>query len=134
MREEIFGPVLAVYPYEDSEVDAVLASVKDATPFGLTGAVFAQDKAWLCKAEGKLRDAVGNLYLNDKSTGSIVGQQPFGGARLSGTNDKVTLPSSFLLHLLPVSRREVPTTPSASPPRRRSRRPTRPSTTSAIPT
>ncbi|GMR37540.1 hypothetical protein PMAYCL1PPCAC_07735 [Pristionchus mayeri] len=88
MTEEIFGPIITVYVYEDSKVDEVLNSVKDATPFGLTGAVFSQDLKFIEKAREVLRDAVGNLYLNDKSTGSIVGQQPFGGARMSGTNDK----------------------------------------------
>ncbi|KAK6009569.1 hypothetical protein OSTOST_25493, partial [Ostertagia ostertagi] len=65
-----------------------LRSVKDHTPYGLTGAIFSEDKNFLYHARDVLRDAVGNMYLNDKSTGSVVGQQPFGGARMSGTNDK----------------------------------------------
>uniref|UniRef100_A0AC34FYX9 Uncharacterized protein n=1 Tax=Panagrolaimus sp. ES5 TaxID=591445 RepID=A0AC34FYX9_9BILA len=88
LTEEIFGPVLTAYVYPDSKVESVVRSIKDATPYGLTGAVFSGDKDFLYKARDILRDAVGNLYLNDKSTGSIVGQQPFGGARMSGTNDK----------------------------------------------
>ncbi|CAJ0607886.1 unnamed protein product [Cylicocyclus nassatus] len=88
IQEEIFGPVLTVYVYEDSKIEEVLASVKDHTPFGLTGAIFSEDKKFLYHARDVLRDAVGNMYLNDKSTGSVVGQQPFGGARMSGTNDK----------------------------------------------
>uniref|UniRef100_A0A7E4UZV3 Multifunctional fusion protein n=1 Tax=Panagrellus redivivus TaxID=6233 RepID=A0A7E4UZV3_PANRE len=88
LTEEIFGPIVTVLVYPDAEVESVLRSVKDATPYGLTGAVFSEDKKFLAHAADVLRDAVGNLYLNDKSTGSIVGQQPFGGARLSGTNDK----------------------------------------------
>uniref|UniRef100_A0A914PSY4 Multifunctional fusion protein n=1 Tax=Panagrolaimus davidi TaxID=227884 RepID=A0A914PSY4_9BILA len=88
LTEEIFGPVLTAYVYPDSKAEEIVRSIKDATPYGLTGAVFSGDKDFLYKARDILRDAVGNLYLNDKSTGSIVGQQPFGGARMSGTNDK----------------------------------------------
>uniref|UniRef100_A0A0N5C9F5 Multifunctional fusion protein n=1 Tax=Strongyloides papillosus TaxID=174720 RepID=A0A0N5C9F5_STREA len=95
-REEIFGPVVSVYIYPDNEVDTVLGNVKNDTPYGLTGAVFSKDEVFLKKAAIVLRDAVGNLYLNDKSTGSIVGQQPFGGARMSGTNDKAGGPHYFL--------------------------------------
>ncbi|PAV86389.1 hypothetical protein WR25_15384 [Diploscapter pachys] len=82
LTEEIFGPVCTAYIYKDSEVDSVLKTIKDATPYGLTGAIFSQDKNWLYKARDELRDAVGNMYLNDKSTGSVVGQQPFGGILL----------------------------------------------------
>ncbi|VDK42186.1 unnamed protein product [Anisakis simplex] len=88
LTEEIFGPVLTAYVYPDSDAMNVVKKVKDATPYGLTGAVFAEDREFLYKARDVLRDAVGNMYLNDKSTGSVVGQQPFGGARMSGTNDK----------------------------------------------
>jgi 1-pyrroline-5-carboxylate dehydrogenase len=88
LTEEIFGPVLTAFVYPDSKAESVVRSLKDVTPYGLTGAVFSQDKDFLYKARDILRDAVGNLYLNDKSTGSVVGQQPFGGARMSGTNDK----------------------------------------------
>uniref|UniRef100_A0A0N4ZCK1 Multifunctional fusion protein n=1 Tax=Parastrongyloides trichosuri TaxID=131310 RepID=A0A0N4ZCK1_PARTI len=94
--QEIFGPVVSVYVYNDNEIDSVLDNVKDDTQYGLTGAVFSRDEVFLKKAALKLRDAVGNLYLNDKSTGSIVGQQPFGGARMSGTNDKAGGPHYFL--------------------------------------
>ncbi|CAD5211782.1 unnamed protein product [Bursaphelenchus okinawaensis] len=88
LKEEIFGPILTAYVYPDLEADDLVTKIKDMTPYGLTGAVFSQDKTFLNKAKNVLKDAVGNLYLNDKSTGSVVGQQPFGGARLSGTNDK----------------------------------------------
>ena len=88
LTEEIFGPVLTAFVYPDEEAEKYVRKIKDATPYGLTGAVFSQDKNFLYKAKDILRDAVGNLYLNDKSTGSVVGQQPFGGARMSGTNDK----------------------------------------------
>ncbi|VDP31799.1 unnamed protein product [Soboliphyme baturini] len=96
MKEEIFGPVLAVYPFPDSKMDEVLSSVKDATPFGLTGSVFATDKEFIKKALVDLRYAAGNFYINDKSTGAVVNQQPFGGARHSGTNDKAGGPHFIL--------------------------------------
>lgn len=88
MKEEIFGPVLAVYVYPDEEYKETLRLVDSTSSYGLTGAVFAQDKDVLREATELLRNAAGNFYINDKSTGSVVGQQPFGGARASGTNDK----------------------------------------------
>jgi 1-pyrroline-5-carboxylate dehydrogenase len=87
MRDELFGPILAVWVYPDAEVDAALAAV-DACPYALTGAVFARDRGFIVKAAQALRNAAGNFYVNDKPTGAVVGQQPFGGTRLSGTNDK----------------------------------------------
>jgi 1-pyrroline-5-carboxylate dehydrogenase len=86
MSTEYFGPVLGVYVYDDW--DEVLPLVDTASPYALTGAVFAQDAAALAQAEAALRFTAGNFYLNDKPTGAVVGQQPFGGARASGTNDK----------------------------------------------
>lgn len=88
MKEEIFGPVLTVYVYPDEKYRETLQLVDSTTSYGLTGAVFAQDKAIVQEATRMLRNAAGNFYINDKSTGSVVGQQPFGGARASGTNDK----------------------------------------------
>ncbi|XP_048028614.1 delta-1-pyrroline-5-carboxylate dehydrogenase, mitochondrial [Megalobrama amblycephala] len=88
MNEEIFGPVLTVYVYPESDYKKVLQLVDNTSPYALTGAVFAQDKAVIDEAGKVLRNAAGNYYINDKSTGSIVAQQPFGGARASGTNDK----------------------------------------------
>uniref|UniRef100_A0A8C2MZM0 Multifunctional fusion protein n=2 Tax=Cricetulus griseus TaxID=10029 RepID=A0A8C2MZM0_CRIGR len=88
MKEEIFGPVLTVYVYPDDKYRETLQLVDSTTSYGLTGAVFAQDKAIVQEATRMLRNAAGNFYINDKSTGSVVGQQPFGGARASGTNDK----------------------------------------------
>jgi 1-pyrroline-5-carboxylate dehydrogenase len=85
---EYFGPVLAVHVYPDAEYSRVLAQVDAAAPYGLTGAVIAEDRAAIAEATQALRFAAGNFYINDKPTGSIVGQQPFGGARASGTNDK----------------------------------------------
>lgn len=88
MKEEIFGPVLAAYVYPDEDYQETLRLVDSTSSYGLTGAVFAQDRDVLREATALLRNAAGNFYINDKSTGSVVGQQPFGGARASGTNDK----------------------------------------------
>ncbi|MBN3310533.1 AL4A1 protein, partial [Amia calva] len=88
MKEEIFGPVLTVYVYPENDYKEVLQLIDNTSPYSLTGAVFAQDKNVIDEAARALRNAAGNYYVNDKSTGSIVGQQPFGGARASGTNDK----------------------------------------------
>ncbi|XP_072308184.1 delta-1-pyrroline-5-carboxylate dehydrogenase, mitochondrial [Eucyclogobius newberryi] len=88
MKEEIFGPVLTVYVYPEDNYKTVLSLIDSTSPFALTGAVFAQDKNVIDEAAKVLRNAAGNYYVNDKSTGSVVAQQPFGGARASGTNDK----------------------------------------------
>ncbi|WWC68847.1 1-pyrroline-5-carboxylate dehydrogenase [Kwoniella pini CBS 10737] len=88
MTQEIFGPVLTVYVYEDSEYDNMPELIEDTTEYALTGAIFAQERGALQSAAHKLRNAAGNFYINDKCTGAVVGQQPFGGARASGTNDK----------------------------------------------
>ncbi len=88
MSEEIFGPVLSVYVYPDHEWSATLSLLDRTSPYALTGAVFAQDRTAIQEAHAALRNAAGNFYVNDKPTGAVVGQQPFGGARRSGTNDK----------------------------------------------
>ncbi len=88
LREEIFGPVLTVYVYDDSKWTETLDLVDRTSPYALTGAVFAQDRSAIRHAMAALRHAAGNFYVNDKPTGAVVGQQPFGGARASGTNDK----------------------------------------------
>jgi 1-pyrroline-5-carboxylate dehydrogenase len=88
MVEEIFGPVLTIYLYKDADFTQTLRLVDQATPYALTGAVFAQDKHAVAQAMHDLRFAAGNFYINDKPTGAVVGQQPFGGSRASGTNDK----------------------------------------------
>jgi 1-pyrroline-5-carboxylate dehydrogenase len=85
---EYFGPILGVHVYDDSDYDRVLNQMERVSPYGLTGAIVAQDRAAIADATDRLRFAAGNFYINDKPTGSIVGQQPFGGARASGTNDK----------------------------------------------
>ena len=88
MEEEIFGPVLTIYVYEDEQFEEVLDLVDGTSPYALTGAVFARDRAVINRVSEKLRYAAGNFYINDKPTGAVVGQQPFGGGRASGTNDK----------------------------------------------
>jgi 1-pyrroline-5-carboxylate dehydrogenase len=86
--EEIFGPVLSVYAYDDAKWSETLDLVDRTSPYALTGSVFAKDRAAIIEASSALRNAAGNFYINDKPTGAVVGQQPFGGARASGTNDK----------------------------------------------
>jgi 1-pyrroline-5-carboxylate dehydrogenase len=88
MCDEIFGPVLTVYVYPDSDWSKTLKLVDSTSPYALTGAVFANDRRMIREAMDALRNAAGNFYINDKPTGAVVGQQPFGGARASGTNDK----------------------------------------------
>jgi 1-pyrroline-5-carboxylate dehydrogenase len=86
--EEIFGPVVTVSVYDDAKWAQTLSLVDRTSPYALTGAVFARDRAAVNQAMFTLRNAAGNFYVNDKPTGAVVGQQPFGGARASGTNDK----------------------------------------------
>jgi 1-pyrroline-5-carboxylate dehydrogenase len=88
MCEEIFGPVLTIYVYDEHQFEQTLELVNDTSPYALTGAVIATDRAAVELATRKLVNAAGNFYINDKPTGAVVGQQPFGGARGSGTNDK----------------------------------------------
>ncbi len=88
MTEEIFGPVVTMFVYDDGDLDRAIDLCESTSPYALTGAVFAEDRGaveMLCR---RLRHAAGNFYINDKPTGAVVGQQPFGGARASGTNDK----------------------------------------------
>jgi 1-pyrroline-5-carboxylate dehydrogenase len=88
MEEEIFGPVMTIYVYEDDQFEETLKICDETSPYGLTGSIFSNDKYAMIKACRALRFAAGNFYINDKPTGAMVGQQPFGGARASGTNDK----------------------------------------------
>jgi len=88
MEEEIFGPIITVYPYDDDKVDETAALCDETSPYGLTGAVFGRDRMAVEKIADRLAYAAGNFYINDKPTGAVVGMQPFGGARASGTNDK----------------------------------------------
>ena len=93
MEEEIFGPVLTVYVYEDDKFEETLHLCDETSPYGLTGAIFSRNMEAIRLAEKILVNAAGNFYINDKPTGAVVGQQPFGGSRASGTNDKA---GSFL--------------------------------------
>jgi 1-pyrroline-5-carboxylate dehydrogenase len=88
MEEEIFGPVMTVYVYEDGQYEETLKLCDETSPYGLTGSIFSNDKYAMMKACRALRYSAGNFYINDKPTGAMVGQQPFGGSRASGTNDK----------------------------------------------
>jgi len=88
MCEEIFGPILSVYIYEDADWQKTLKLVDETSPYSLTGSIFSQDRYAIAEAYKALENAAGNFYINDKPTGAVVGQQPFGGARASGTNDK----------------------------------------------
>lgn len=96
MTEEIFGPVLTVYPYPDEQFEQTVSLAAHTSPYGLTGAIYTRDKEVKAYLRDAFRDAAGNFYINDKCTGSVVGQQPFGGARLSGTNDKAGGPHYLL--------------------------------------
>jgi 1-pyrroline-5-carboxylate dehydrogenase len=88
MREELFGPVLTVYVYDENKFEESLKLVDTTSEYALTGAVISKDRYAVELATNKLRNSAGNFYINDKPTGAVVGQQPFGGARASGTNDK----------------------------------------------
>jgi len=101
MVEEIFGPVLSIYVYPDAEFEQTLALCDRSSPYALTGAVFANDRYAIQLADRALKNAAGNFYVNDKPTGAVVGQQPFGGARASGTNDKAGSSLNLLRWLSP---------------------------------
>lgn len=107
MCEELFGPVLTVYVYEDAEFDKVIDIIDTTSTYALTGAVIAQDRYAIEKASIGLRNAAGNFYINDKCTGAVVGQQPFGGARGSGTNDKAGSMINLLRWVSPRSIKET---------------------------
>lgn len=96
LREEYFGPILSVHVYPDADFDAMLDVVDGGARYALTGAVIADDRAAVLRAQRRLRHAAGNFYVNDKPTGAVVGQQPFGGSRASGTNDKAGSPMNLL--------------------------------------
>lgn len=93
---EYFGPILVVHVYEDHDYDTVLTQMESSAPYALTGSIIAQDRTAIAHASHVLRYAAGNFYINDKPTGAVVGQQPFGGARASGTNDKAGSPANLL--------------------------------------
>jgi 1-pyrroline-5-carboxylate dehydrogenase len=107
LHEEIFGPVLTVYVFEDSDLDKALALCDRGSPYALTGAIFARDRAAIARMTEALTYAAGNFYINDKPTGAVVGQQPFGGARASGTNDKAGSPLNLLRWVSPRAIKET---------------------------
>jgi 1-pyrroline-5-carboxylate dehydrogenase len=107
MREEIFGPVLTVYVFDDSDLDEALALCDRGSPYALTGAIFARDRGAIARMTEALTYAAGNFYINDKPTGAVVGQQPFGGSRASGTNDKAGSPLNLLRWVSPRAIKET---------------------------
>ena len=106
MEEEIFGPVLTIYVYPEKEFEESLRLCDETSPYGLTGAIFAQDRRAVQKASSILRHAAGNFYINDKPTGAVVGSQPFGGSRASGTNDKAGSPLNLARWVTPRTTKE----------------------------
>jgi 1-pyrroline-5-carboxylate dehydrogenase len=114
---EYFGPLLALHVYDDADYGKVLDVVDRGAPYALTGSIIAQDRAAIATAAETLRFAAGNFYVNDKPTGAVVGQQPFGGARASGTNDKAGSVHNLLRWTSPRTIKEtfVPATASAYP-------------------
>ena len=115
--EEYFGPILSVHVYPDGQFRKVMAQMESSSPYALTGSIIAQDRAVIAEAMQALRFAAGNFYINDKPTGAVVGQQPFGGGRASGTNDKAGAPQNLLRWTSPRSIKEtfVPPTSHAYP-------------------
>jgi len=107
MERELFGPILTIYVYEDAAWSETLRLVDETSPYALTGAVFSRDRKATGEALHALRNAAGNFYINDKPTGAVVGQQPFGGARASGTNDKAGSSLNLLRWLSPRSLKET---------------------------
>ena len=114
-KEEYFGPILAVHVYDDSRFETVVDQMESFAPYALTGAVIAQDREAIAWATERLRFAAGNFYVNDKPTGAVVGQQPFGGARASGTNDKAGAASNLLRWTSPRSIKETFAPPDGPP-------------------
>ncbi|HZJ07693.1 MAG TPA: L-glutamate gamma-semialdehyde dehydrogenase [Nocardioidaceae bacterium] len=104
---EYFGPILAVHVFDDGDFDAVVKQMESFAPYALTGSIIAQDRRVVAGASETLRFAAGNFYVNDKPTGAVVGQQPFGGARASGTNDKAGAPSNLMRWVSPRSIKET---------------------------
>jgi 1-pyrroline-5-carboxylate dehydrogenase len=107
MREEIFGPVLTVFVYDDANLEDTIEACNRGSPYALTGSVFARDRLAAADISSKLRHAAGNFYINDKPTGAVVGQQPFGGGRKSGTNDKAGSPLNLYRWLSPRTVKET---------------------------
>ncbi|MEM7263218.1 MAG: aldehyde dehydrogenase family protein, partial [Planctomycetota bacterium] len=107
MQEELFGPVLSVYVYDENKLDETLKLCDETSPYALTGAIFAGDRVMAERMSTRLRHAAGNFYINDKPTGAVVGQQPFGGARASGTDDKAGSALNLLRWVAPRTIKET---------------------------
>ena len=107
MQEEIFGPVLTIHVYDDTQLDETLALCNSTSPYALTGSVFARERRAICEISKALQHAAGNFYINDKPTGAVVGQQPFGGSRASGTNDKAGSMLNLLRWVTPRTIKEL---------------------------
>ena len=107
LREELFGPIVTAYVYPDARFEETIELIDGQTPYALTGSIFAQDRDAVLTAQAGLRQAAGNFYINDKPTGAVVGQQPFGGARASGTNDKAGSMWNLIRWASPRSIKEV---------------------------
>jgi 1-pyrroline-5-carboxylate dehydrogenase len=107
MKEEIFGPVLTAYVYDDEDLEETLEICDNTSPYALTGAIFAQDRHVLNSMADFLNQAAGNFYINDKPTAAVVNQQPFGGARKSGTNDKAGSAANLMRWISPRSMKET---------------------------
>ena len=112
MREEIFGPVMTIYVFKDSDFDKTLDLVDKTSEYALTGAILANDRYIVEKATKALKNSAGNFYINDKPTGAVVGKQPFGGARGSGTNDKAGSMLNLLRWVSPRLIKETFVTPT----------------------
>jgi 1-pyrroline-5-carboxylate dehydrogenase len=115
MKEEIFGPVLTIFVYPDAELDRALELCDTGSPYALTGAIFAQDRRVIGRLTEALTHAAGNFYINDKPTGAVVGQQPFGGGRASGTNDKAGGIQNMIRWVSPAPSRRPSCPPRTSP-------------------
>jgi 1-pyrroline-5-carboxylate dehydrogenase len=111
MREELFGPVITIYVYDDDKFSETLTLVDQTSEYALTGAILAQDRYAVVEATKALQNCAGNFYINDKPTGAVVGQQPFGGARASGTNDKAGSALNLLRWVSPRMIKETFVTP-----------------------
>ena len=112
MREEIFGPVITLYVYDDKDFEKTLDLCDRTSPYALTGSIFSNDRYATLAAERALRFSAGNFYINDKPTGAVVGQQPFGGARASGTNDKAGSYLNLVRWISPRTIKETLTPPA----------------------
>jgi 1-pyrroline-5-carboxylate dehydrogenase len=113
LTEELFGPIVAVFVYPEDRFDEILTTIDTSSQYGLTGSIFASDRRAVEQATSVLRHAAGNFYVNDKPTGAVVGQQPFGGSRASGTNDKAGSPWNLMRWVSPRAIKET-----LEPPRR----------------